>query len=436
MAATGAFGVSSGGTITTRGRNRRTRRIRETAAAPTSARLSFPQGVAVDDEGNVYIADSKNNRVRKVSPGGRITTFAGHGQAGLFRRRRPERPRRRLNDPQAVAVDAEGNVYIAEQLGQRVRKVTPGGIITTFAGTGDPTSSGDGGPASSASVFYPMGVAVDGRGGVYITGPHGIRKVSGGTITTIVPSTQKLAPQGVAVDRKGNVYVADWYDAVRKVTPGGKITTFAGGGTSGLGDGGPATSAKLGSVFGVAVDKQGTVYISDPGHNRVRRGRSGWDDHDIRGHGRPGLFWRRRPRDLGVVDLPDGAGRRREGERLHRGPRRQPGAQGLERTVGCRCTPEAIPVRRRRDEGHLQDAVRQHRLRLLSGVRQLRDQERARALATADEARLLTSRSGVSGCDGASPDGGVVLPWRGRARRRAFRRGTRCAGARLRHEVE
>ena len=220
--------------------------------------------------------------MRKVSTGGRITTFAGTGKRGSSGDG-GRATSARLNDPQAVAVDAEGNVYIAEQLGQRVRKVTPGGIITTFAGTGDPTSSGDGGPASSASVFYPMGVAVDGRGGVYITGPHGIRKVSGGTITTIVPSTQKLAPQGVAVDRKGNVYVADWYDAVRKVTPGGKITTFAGGGTSGLGDGGPATSAKLGSVFGVAVDKQGTVYISDPGDNRVRRGRSGRDDHDIRG---------------------------------------------------------------------------------------------------------------------------------------------------------
>ena len=286
MAATGAFGVSSGGTITTVA-GTGARGASGDGGRATSARLSFPQGVAVDDEGNVYIADSKNNRVRKVSTGGRITTFAGTGKRGSSGDG-GRATSARLNDPQAVAVDAEGNVYIAEQLGQRVRKVTPGGIITTFAGTGDPTSSGDGGPASSASVFYPMGVAVDGRGGVYITGPHGIRKVSGGTITTIVPSTQKLAPQGVAVDRKGNVYVADWYDAVRKVTPGGKITTFAGGGTSGLGDGGPATSAKLGSVFGVAVDKQGTVYISDPGHNRVRRVGPGGTITTFAGTGVPG----------------------------------------------------------------------------------------------------------------------------------------------------
>ena len=195
MAATGAFGVSSGGTITTVA-GTGARGASGDGGRATSARLSFPQGVAVDDKGNVYIADSKNNRVRKVSTGGRITTFAGTGKRGSSGDG-GRATSARLNDPQAVAVDAEGNVYIAEQLGQRVRKVTPGGIITTFAGTGDPTSSGDGGPASSASVFYPMGVAVDGRGGVYITGPHGIRKVSGGTITTIVPSTQKLAPRGL-----------------------------------------------------------------------------------------------------------------------------------------------------------------------------------------------------------------------------------------------
>ena len=120
-------------------------------------------------------------------------------------------------------------------------------------------------------MFYPNAVAVDARGNVYITETGDVRKVSGGTITTIVQGTQKLFPEGVAVDRNGNVYIADWHNAVRKVTPGGKITTFAGGGTSGLGDGGPATSANLGSVLGIAVDPQGTVYISDPGHNRVRQ---------------------------------------------------------------------------------------------------------------------------------------------------------------------
>jgi sugar lactone lactonase YvrE len=121
----------------------------------------------VDGKGYVYIADSANNRIRKVSPGGTITTIAGRGTVGFSGDGGPATSAQ-LNRPQAVAVDRQGNVYIADYENYRVRKVSPGGTITTFAGTGIPGFSGNGGPATSAQFRLPIGVAVDGRGNVYI----------------------------------------------------------------------------------------------------------------------------------------------------------------------------------------------------------------------------------------------------------------------------
>ena len=255
----------------------------------TSARVGTPYGVAVDRQGNVYITDRYNNRVRKVSPGGTITTFAGTGAygSGSFGDGGPATSAQ-LRNPYGVAVDGQGNVYIADHDHFRVRKVSPSGTITTFAGTGVQGFSGDGGRATAAKLFSPFGLAVDEKGNVYIADRDNnrVRKVSpSGTITTFAgtgeaandgdgdggPATSARIqhPQGMVVDPQGNVYISAG-GSVRKVSPGGTITTFAGGGRANPGDGGPATSALLRAPDGLALDRLGNLYIAE-GWGRVRK---------------------------------------------------------------------------------------------------------------------------------------------------------------------
>jgi sugar lactone lactonase YvrE len=292
VVATSASGASSGGTITTIAGSG-LQGFSGDGGAATSAKLNEPDGVAVDGKGNIYIADLRNGRVRKVSPGGTISTFAGTGVWGYSGDGGPAISAQ-LYAPQGVAVDVQGNVYIADRNNYRVRKVSAGGTITTIAGTGKCLGgtcfSGDGGPATSAQLYSPSGVAVDGNGNLYIADRDNsrVRKVSsGGTITTIAgtstkgfsgdggPATkaQLYYPDAVAVDGIGNVYIADTFNnRVRKVSRGGTITTIAGTGACGLpSDGGPATSATVCNPRGVAVDGQGNVYIGDTNNSRVRK---------------------------------------------------------------------------------------------------------------------------------------------------------------------
>ena len=257
--------------------------------AASLASLNHPRGVAVDRTGTVYISDPDNFRVRRVGPTGVISTLAGTGVSGeggdggpasaaLFR------------DVMAVTLDAAGNIYIADAGNRRVRKVTPDGIVTTFAGIGVEAFSGDGGPATAAALGRPMALALDAGGNLYIADSTNqrIRRVSaGGIITTIAgngingfsgdggaaTSASLGFPVGVAVDRAGNVYVADGdNNRIRKITPGGLISTVAGNGKGGFsGDGGLATGASLNIPFSVALDSAGNLFIADAGNNRVRR---------------------------------------------------------------------------------------------------------------------------------------------------------------------
>ena len=295
LAATGALGVTGADKITTVAGISKfgTGGYSGDGGPATKAQLGQPSGVAVDAQGNIYIADGRNNRVRKVTPSGKITTIAGNGQ-GDVEGEGDGGPATSafLNHPNGVAVDRQGNVYITAS--HRVRKVSPNGTITTFAGgpcRGISLSScalGDGGPATLAWLRHPWGVDVDAQGNVYIAeyGGARVRKVSpNGTITTIAGTGQSgfsgdggpatsarlYGPAGVAVDAKGNVYIADQQNVrVRKVSPGGKITTFAGTGVNGFaGEGRPATSAQMSGAFGVAVDDRGNVYIADTGLARI-----------------------------------------------------------------------------------------------------------------------------------------------------------------------
>ncbi len=259
----------------------------------TEAQLYYPEGMVVDNLGNLYIADSSNHRVRKVDPDGVISTFAGNGVGGYSGDGGPA-TQAELNHPSDVAADASGNIYIADFYNNRLRKVNASGIITTIVG-GALGFGGDGGPAAEALIAYPSGVALDASGNIYIADHSNdrIRKVdTNGIITTVAgngtswyggdggPATEAALqlPLKVAVDSSGNLYIADYYnDLIRKVDTTGIITTIAGGGEPpypGLefwGDGGPATKAVLCLPQGVAVDASDNLYIADTDNNRIRK---------------------------------------------------------------------------------------------------------------------------------------------------------------------
>jgi len=286
----------------------------------TSAQLAYPAGVAVDSSGNVYIADPGNGRVRKVS-NGVIATVAGGG-ASLG----DNGPAisAQLSAPAGIAIDSAGNLYIADAADNRIRKVS-NGVITTVAGNGTPGFGGDNGAATSAQLHDPGGVAVDSAGNVYIadTQNNRIREVSNGIIATVAggglcsffmrfgtgngdngpaTSAQLCGPDGVATDSAGNFYITDGWNLIREVS-GGIITAVAGGGAS-LGDNGPATSALLGSGSGIAFDSSGNLYIADGSNNRIRKVSNGMIT-TIAGNG-TGFGGDNGPATGAQLDLPSG----------------------------------------------------------------------------------------------------------------------------------
>ncbi|MFI9722980.1 RICIN domain-containing protein [Streptomyces sp. NPDC052396] len=254
-----------------------------------SAQLNRPHGIAVDSTGVVYIADLNNHRVRKITTDGKISTFAGTGVAG-FNGDNVRADSAQLNGPREVAVDSADAVYIADAGNHRIRKITADGKISTVAGTGTAGFSGDGGLATAAQLNYPIGLAVDGAGDLYITdyANHRVRKVTADKKISTVAGTgpwgfngdDRLAtsaqlnhPHSVAVDGAGDLYIADYANhRVRKVTADKKISTVAGTGIGGFdGDDRLATSAQLNCPLGVMVDSTGTLYIADHSNHRVRK---------------------------------------------------------------------------------------------------------------------------------------------------------------------
>lgn len=263
----------------------------------TAAELDSPMGLAVDAAGDVFFADSHNQRVRKIAAGtGVISTVAGTGVAG-FGGDGGAATAARLNGPSGLAVDAAGNLYVADARNHRVRKVAAGnGVITTVVGTGVQGFAGDGGAAVSAELDSPGGLAVDAAGNLYIADTRNGRvrvvEAATGVISTVAgvgasggnlqvyggdggtATAAGLAlPRGVWVDAAGNVYVADsGNQRVRRVSAAGVITTVAGQGTEGFsGDGGPAVAASLDLPRGVVVSPAGLITVADSHNARVRQ---------------------------------------------------------------------------------------------------------------------------------------------------------------------
>jgi YD repeat-containing protein len=280
--------VTPGGTITTVAGNGERGFIGDGGPA-VEAQLDHPPSVSMDSLGNLYIADINNQRIRKVTPDGTITTVAGNEGYGFSGDGGPA-VEAQLSYPYGVTVDSLGNIYIADIGNQRIRKVTPDGTISTVAGNGEQGFSGDGGPAVEAQLSDPHGVTVDSLGNIYIAdiGNQRIRKVTpGGTISTVAGNggfgfsgdggpavaARLRHPHDVAVDSVGNIYIADYYNhRIRKVTPDGTINTVAGNGEWGFsGDGGPAVAAQLSYPTGISVDFLGNIYIADNYNNRLRK---------------------------------------------------------------------------------------------------------------------------------------------------------------------
>ncbi len=245
--------------------------------AATSAFLNFPSSVAMNSQGSLFIADQGNNRIRRVAADGNISTFAGTG-AIAFRGDGGPADAAALSTPSALAIDRTGNVFVADESNKRIRRIEPNGPVTTFAGNGSDTYSPDGTATAQSALGYVVSLAADANGNIYAveTSQHRVRKISAdGTISTIAgngqmsysgdggPATNAgMDPQGIAVDSAGVLYVADTANnRIRKVE-GGTVTTFAGNGYSGfLGDGGPATSASLSQPLSLALDATGNLFV-------------------------------------------------------------------------------------------------------------------------------------------------------------------------------
>jgi hypothetical protein len=254
----------------------------------SSAQVGGPTGIAIDTAGNIFFCDQTNNRIRKITPNGMITTIAGTGVGGFSGDGGPAL-NAKIAWPYDIAIDRAGNLYIADMMNKRIRKISTSGIITTIAGTGVAGYNGDNIPAVTAQLNNAFSVAVDTIGNVYIgdVSNNRIRKVDpAGIITTfagtgvqgysangLATSSNLYGPGGMVFDKAGNMYFSDTgNNLVRKIDASGMMTDFAGtGSTSFINDGGPALNGSLSQPNGICVDKFNNVYICDVYHYRIRK---------------------------------------------------------------------------------------------------------------------------------------------------------------------
>ena len=268
----------------------------------TGALFAGPFGVTIGLDGNIYVADTGNNRIRKVTPEGVVTTVAGSGSGGFSDALLGPSSAASFNSPKAVAVGIDGNIYVADTFNSRIRKVTPQGVVTTVAGQASAGYAD--GTGSAASFMSPSGIAVGPDGNIYVadTFNQRIRKVTtAGAVTTLagdgyvsngigrwVDGTGTGAsfwyPKGIAIDPDGNIYVADTgNNRIRKVTPQGVVTTLAGQTSVGSADG-TGSAASFFNPIDVGVGPDGNIYVADNGNNKIRKIDSGSSSLNMTGN--------------------------------------------------------------------------------------------------------------------------------------------------------
>lgn len=247
-----------------------------------AAKFDGPRGIAIDAQGNLYVADHYSNRVRKVIPlsngTGVVTTLAGSGERGYAD---GVGTAAKLWTPHGICTDPQGNIYVTDGANEKIRKITPAGVVTTFAGT---TTGYQDGPAGSAKFYGPEEVCSDAQGNIYVgdASNNVIRKITqAGTVSTLAGSTwgyqdgtgtgaKFYTPRSMVCDAQGNLYVSDYFNTkIRKVTPAGVVTTFAGS-TSGYLDGSAAT-AKFDGPRGLYIDAQGNIFLVEDRSNTLRK---------------------------------------------------------------------------------------------------------------------------------------------------------------------
>jgi len=286
----------------------------------TAAKIATPAGVTKDTYDNLYFSEQTNNVIRKVTPAGVITTFAGTGTAGFSGDGGPASAAN-IQAPHGIYIDKFGNMYIAGG-GARVRKIDPSGVISTFAGNGTATISGDGGPATAAGIGAITSICADTAGNILLAGNYSIKKVDAtGVITTIAGSgvngftgdggpaiTAKFSYiEQIITDENNNIYIADENNnRIRKIDGNGIVTTVAGGGTttSYTTDGISATSAKLTTPQGVWRDSCGNIYISDAGAFSIRIVSTDGSIHTLAGVGVNGFSGDGGPANIAKLSQP------------------------------------------------------------------------------------------------------------------------------------
>ncbi|CAN1512836.1 NHL_like_1 domain containing protein [Flavobacteriaceae bacterium] len=245
------------------------------------AQFNFPEGICTDASGNVYVSDTSNNRIRKITPSGVVSTFAG----GVYGYADGTSTVAQFRYPFGICSDASGNLYVADSGNSRIRKITPSGVVSTFAGSGI-EGYADNSIGINAQFNTVMGVCSDALGNIYLTdwGNNRIRKITpSGAVTTFAGSgirghaddsigiNAKFSnPRGICSDASGNLFVADsGNQRIRKITSLGAVTTFAGSGMYGDADG-TSTVAQFNTPFGICSDVSGNVYVADFYNNKIR----------------------------------------------------------------------------------------------------------------------------------------------------------------------
>ncbi len=251
----------------------------------TDAQFKSPYGLATDAAGNIYVADSDNNSIRKITPAGAVTTITGNGSIGKTNGALKDAL---FNYPHGLVLDAAGNIYVADAGNNLIRKISVDGVVSTLAGSGNPGKAN--GAGAAAEFNFPAGITIDGAGNLYVTdGTNGcIRKITPTGVVSNFTGAVFNFPEGIAIDAAGNLYVADTgAGIIRKATATGTVTDFAGSGIFGLVDG-LSDLAQFFNPEGLAIDKAGNLYVGDLANSAVRKITPAGIVSTIAGNGTPG----------------------------------------------------------------------------------------------------------------------------------------------------